>query len=148
MRRPAVLLAALAPVAALALCPTGASASCVGPSLTVGPAPATTAPAPDPAPAPVPRTGSFDVAGEWFRDGCDDTAGTPACAPAPGESPLAGVDLVLEQGGTRWTLGTADAGGRRDRYAVRWTVELPPGVAPGGAVLTAAAATLPVLVGP
>lgn len=56
------------------------------------------------------------------------------------------VDLVLTQGEASWTLGTADAAGHAEHYAISWDVSLPEDVAPGPAVLSAAGAEVPVQV--
>lgn len=54
------------------------------------------------------------------------------------------VDLVLEQGNASWTLGTRDAASREDRYAMTWTVQVPPKARPGLATLRAGLSELPV----
>ncbi|MBB2903633.1 hypothetical protein FHR75_004476 [Kineococcus radiotolerans] len=54
------------------------------------------------------------------------------------------MDLVLEQGGFSWVLGTADAAGRGKGYAIGWQVDLPREVVPGPAVLSAAGVEVPV----
>lgn len=131
---------------------TPAAASCVGPQLAIGSDPAAAEPTAQesPAPVPVPVGGPLQVSGQWFHDGCDDTgAGGAGCAGpiTTSQSPLQDVDLVLTQGGVPWTLGTADAAGRAERYAIGWEVELPDDVAPGPAVLTAAGTEVAVQVG-
>lgn len=54
------------------------------------------------------------------------------------------VDLVLEQGGSSWTLGTQDASARDDRYAITWTATVPSDAQPGPATLRAGFGELPV----
>ncbi|WP_337063283.1 hypothetical protein [Kineococcus sp. G2] len=90
------------------------------------------------------------MSGRWFHEGCDDTGAAGAGCAGPtttSQSPMEDVDLVLTQGEASWTLGTADAAGRAEQYAVGWQVRLPEDVAPGPAVLSAAGAEVPVLVG-
>ncbi|NIZ90282.1 hypothetical protein [Kineococcus rubinsiae] len=130
--------------AALGMLPAAsAAASCVGPQLVIGtdPEAASVGGGEGSAPVTVERGGHLQVAGQWFRDGCDDTsAGGAGCAgpPASSERPLRGVDLVLEQGFSSWMLGTADAAGRGEGYSIAWEVDLPPGAVPGPAVVSAA----------
>lgn len=136
--------------AALGVLPvTPAAASCVGPQLVIGtdPEAASLGGGESPAPVTVARDGSLQVAGEWFREGCDDTSAAGAgCAgpPASSESSMREVDLVLEQGGSSWTLGTADAAGRGERYAISWQVDLPSEVVAGPAVVSAGGVGIPV----
>ena len=47
------------------------------------------------------------------------------------------VYLVLVQGDPPSTLGTADAAGRAEGYAIAWQVDLPPEVVLGPAVVSA-----------
>lgn len=119
-----------------------AAASCVGPVLAVGPVPEEgTAPAP----AVLDIGPVTTVAGEWFRTGCDDTGQGSGCgAPESEESPMRGVDLVLEQGTVSALLATSDAADRQDRYAIRWRVQVPSTFRPGPATLTAAGTSLSV----
>jgi hypothetical protein len=78
---------------------------------------------------------SFVVVGESFREGCDDTGGRSE------EVGSTGVELILEQDGTVWPLGTADAASREANYSIVWEVESPPaGLAPMPAVLRAGTA--------
>jgi len=126
-----------------------AAASCVGPQLVIGtdPEAASLGGGESPAPVTVAGDGLLQVAGQWFRNGCDDTSsGGAGCAgpSASSESPMREVDLVLEQGGSSWTLGTADAAGRGEGYAIAWQVELPPEVVAGPAVVSAAGVDVPV----
>lgn len=147
LRRLLVLTAAIAPLAVIALIPPqSASASCVGPSLTVGADPADV-PAPDAPPLPVSAAGPLEVSGQWFREGCNDTVGM-GCDSANPESPLTDVDLVLRQGGTTWPLGTTDAGGRGEQYSVHWRVDLPAAANEGEATLAAGGAELVVTIEP
>jgi hypothetical protein len=133
--------------AALGLVPAGAVAGCVGPVLAVGPvvdpADAEDLPASQ---AALPLGEAVTVSGRWFHEGCDDTGQGSGCtAPVPSEeSPLRDVDLVLEQGGSSWELGTADAASREEQYAVTWQVRVPDGAQPGSATLRAGTASLPV----
>lgn len=91
------------------------------------------------------------VSGAWFRSGCDDT-GRPAagCGVGSGqrstEAPLTQVQLVLQQGRSRWVIDTRDAAGRADQYTLTWQGRIPKAVRPGPAELTADVATLPVLI--
>ncbi|MEZ0493118.1 hypothetical protein AB2L28_12825 [Kineococcus sp. TBRC 1896] len=81
------------------------------------------------------------MSGQWFHEGCDDTGtGGAGCAGpiTTSQSPMKDVDLVLTQEEESWTLGTADAAGQAEHYAIGWEVELPDDVAPGPAVLSAA----------
>ena len=79
---------------------------------------------------------SFVVVGEWFREGCDDTLGGRS-----EEVSSTGIELTLEQNGTTWSLGTADAASRESSYAISWEVESPPaGLAPMPAMLRAGTA--------
>jgi hypothetical protein len=126
-----------------------ASASCTGPRLGVG---AVVDEPPDagsqPAPVLAPGT-SVSVVGSRFHSGCDDTGQGSGCgAPESEQAPLRGVRLVLEQDTTEVPLGTADAGGPADGYAVTWRVQVPTGLAPGPAVLRAADARLAVTLRP
>jgi hypothetical protein len=118
-----------------------ASASCAGP----GTAPSCVAPtlhidgagagASATEPPTIVLPGSFVVVGEWFRDGCDDDAGFGE------EIPSTDVELTLEQNGTTWSLGVADADDRDSHYAITWAVEsLPADLAPMPAVLRAGSA--------
>lgn len=143
----------------LGLVPLGAvQASCAAPALRLtgvamsggtGPAPAEPLPAvvlpsaPTPAVDAVPLLGAATVTGAHFQRGCDDTGhGKPGCGARPsGTSPRRGVDLVLEQGTTTATVGTADA---TATYEIVWQVRPPAGFGVGPAVLRAGGAALPV----
>ncbi|WP_459643916.1 hypothetical protein [Kineococcus sp. NUM-3379] len=50
------------------------------------------------------------------------------------------VELVLEQGGRAWPLGTADAEGAEDASRTTWPVRLPEDLVPGPALLRAGSA--------
>ena len=131
---------------------TSAAASCVGPQLAIGSDPAAAEPVAEENPAPVPimDSGSLQVSGQWFHEGCDDTGvdGVGCAGPiTTSQSPMENVDLVLRQGETSWTLDTADAAGHGEHYAIGWEVRLPEDVAPGPAVLSAAGAEVSVQVG-
>lgn len=127
--------------AALGVVTPPAHGSCAGPQVQVtGP------------PTASPRAASVDPAGRPVvqvrrgqalrveatnltdeQSGCDDTGG--GCddpGPVP-PVPARGVVLVLEQGGRRWTLGTADAAG--PERAVTYDVRLPDGLGRGEAAL-------------
>ena len=154
--RPRPLLAA---TGALTLCclaagllpPAPAAASCAGPQhLEVDTGARRSAPSTPAAPSPVvvPAAGEVEVSGVGFADGCDDTGGGLGCQGPPPVVPMRDVDLVLEQGGSTWTLGTADAAGPQEGFAVGWRVRLPADVAPGPAVLRARTAEREVLVEP
>ncbi|WP_432537281.1 hypothetical protein [Kineococcus arenarius] len=130
---------------------SSAAAGCAGPQLVVGSDPAAAQPdaVQSPAPVPIPASGQLQVAGQWFHEGCDDTgvAGAGCAGPVTtSQSPMEDVDLVLEQAGSSWTLGTAGAAGHDEQYAIAWQVRLPEDVAPGPAVLSAAGAEVPVLI--
>lgn len=86
------------------------------------------------------------MAGQWFREGCDDGGGGAGCAGplTSTEEPMEDVDLVLRQGGASWVLGTADAHG--DRYDTSWEFDVPDDVTAGPAVLSAGGVDLPVQV--
>lgn len=151
-----VLVALGCAVALGVVVPGPASASCVGPEISVGGAAADTS-----AGAPVLHPGQqIDVSGEWFRDGCDDTGGGGVAGPADGpgcsgpaaaaspasrlaatERPMQDVVLALEQGRQRWQLAVADA--RDDASSsIRWTATVPADVGEGTAVLVAGSARL------
>ncbi|NAZ80708.1 hypothetical protein GTR02_02600 [Kineococcus sp. R8] len=125
-----------------------ASASCAGPQeLQVEQSRPGRAPSPTGSASPVLTSdGDIEVSGRGFADGCDDTTGGWGCDGPPPVVPMRGVDLVLEQDGTTWTLGTADAAGGDEGYAISWRVRVPAGAAPGPAVLRAATADEDVLV--
>ena len=116
-----------------------AGASCTGPLLGVGPAVDQTA-----APRPVVVMGAHvTVSGRGLFSGCDDTGQGAGCgAPESEQVPLSDVDLVLEQGGRTTRLGTADASGPEQGYAVTWRTVVPPTATPGPAVLHAGDAEL------
>jgi hypothetical protein len=140
-----VLLAAL-----LGAWPTGgASAGCAGPVLAVGPV-RDEALVGEPAPRTPLRTGQVvTVSGLRFFSGCDDTGqGTGCGAPASEQVPLTGVQLVLRQAARSVNLGTADAAGPAQGYAVSWQVRVPSGFVAGPAVLEAAGAQRPVVLQP
>ena len=117
-----------------------AVASCVGPTLAVGPvAPEGTAQPP----AAVELAAVVTVDGEWFHTGCDDAGQGAGCgAPASEEAPMRDVTLRLEQGTTSAVLGTSDAADRQDRYAIRWRVQVPPGFQAGPAEFSAGGSVL------
>lgn len=120
-----------------------AAASCVGPTLAVGPVtPEGTAPTP----ATMELDAVVTVHGEWFRTGCDDTGQGSGCgAPASEEAPMREVALHLAQGeAASATLGVSDADDRQDRYGVRWSFRVPPGFRPGPAELSAGGSALSV----
>jgi len=143
-RSPAVLAPLGLSCALLGLVPLPAArASCAGPILAVG----TTVDEARPADIGVlPAPGAdVTVSGIWFHTGCDDTGQGAGCsAPASTEAPMRDVDLVLEQGGSSWTLGAQDASSRRDRYAVTWETQVPRDAQPGPATLRAGFGELPV----
>ena len=122
------------------------AASCVGPSLAVG---ASAEPGPSTSTAAVIVRGQpTTVTGMFFHAGCEDTvSSSPGChavPPSDPQSPLTGVELTLVQGDRTWVLGTADAAGRDQQYAILWTASIPDGVAAGPAELRAGDAVLPV----
>ncbi|GAA4964968.1 hypothetical protein [Kineococcus glutinatus] len=128
---------------------TPATASCAGPQhLQVEPVLLPGAAFPGGAPTPssvLAAAGEIEVSGVGFAEGCDDTGGGLGCEGPPPVVPMRGVDLVLEQDGATWTLGTADAAGG-EGYAIGWRVRFPQGVA-GPAVLRARTAAAEVLIG-
>lgn len=117
-----------------------AAASCVGPTLAVGPVdPEGTAQPP----AAVALAAAVTVEGAWFHTGCDDAGQGSGCrAPASEEAPMQDVTLRLEQGTTSAVLGTSDAADRQDRYGIRWRVRVPPGFQAGPAELSAGGSVL------
>lgn len=128
--------------------PPVARASCVGPSLGVG---ATIDPGqPSSPPASLGRGETVTVVGVFFHAGCEDTGTSgPGCGsaqPADPQSPLTDVRLTLTQGDRRWELGAADATDRDQQYAISWDVVIPDDVGAGAATLTAASATLPIVI--
>ena len=155
MRRRRQLLTSLG---VLALCgsalglwsPTSALASCVGPQLRLGP-PASASAGDSASSVKVSRAQPLTVSGEWFHEGCDDTGTSAGCsgpAPAASEPPMREVTLTLTQGGSSWKLGTADAAGPDQNYAISWVVQLPEDVEPGPAVLTTPSSELTVEISP
>jgi hypothetical protein len=127
-----LLVVGLASVSCAGPGPSG-EASCVPPTLHLEGAQTGGDVASEPPTVVLPD--SFVVVGEWFREGCDDTGGRGE------EVSSTGVELTLEQNGTIWSLGTADAAGREANYAIAWEVESPPaGLAPMPAVLRAGTA--------
>jgi hypothetical protein len=56
--------------------------------------------------------------------------------------PLRDVTLKLTQDGSSWTLGTADAAGPDQDYAISWLIRLPDDVKPGPAVISTASTEL------
>jgi hypothetical protein len=56
------------------------------------------------------------------------------------------VELVLEQRGVSWALGTADASGKAERYAVRWRALIPVNAERGPATLRARTGGLAIVV--
>lgn len=143
MRTPRTVCGAVVVAGLLGLGPApDAAASCVGPVLGVGAVPSPDAQLVQPV---LDLASGATVAGEWFREGCDDTGQRSGCgAPPREEAPLEDVELVLEQGTTTAVLGTGDATDRDERYAVAWPVEVPDGFRQGPAVLRAASAVLDV----
>lgn len=126
--------------------PTAAYASCVGPTIAVGAMVDDTE---------LPTSGGslaagqpVTVSGVWFHSGCDDTGARAGCGPAQpsSEAPVTGVELILRQGSSSWTVDTRDAGSRAERYAVTWRGRVPTSARAGPAELTAGYATLPVLI--
>ena len=94
-------------------------------------------------PTRVSRDDELVVTGELFRFGCDDTGQDSGCNSAPSEeSPMRDVALVLTQGQRFWSLGSADAAPKADRYRLEWRAALPAEVATGPAVLRADVAEL------
>lgn len=131
-RLPAVLAVAVSATVVGVFAPTSSSASCVGPMPTVG---------------PVTLGHDVEVDGEWFRTGCDDTGGSGCGGVTSTEVPMEDVEIVLDQGGTSWTLATVDAGGRGENYAIHWSGPLPDGVSAGAATVTAGGVPVDVVVG-
>ncbi|MDO8106371.1 hypothetical protein Q6348_04075 [Isoptericola sp. b441] len=150
-------------VAMLVLCagvlgvaaPTVAVASCVAPLVWVAAGEA----------EPVAADGTvvlhveepMTVSGEWFRNGCDDTGsvqiggpgcGGPVVSRGDTESPMRDVAVVLTQGSHRWELGSADAAGAADRYALRFHTTVPTDAEPGPATLEVGPVTVSVLIEP
>lgn len=122
--------------------PSPATAACITPPLRV----LTTERArPDfareqPTRVPVRAGQLIVVAGRGFTDGCHDLAVSAGCSAPPRprpDVPAEDVDLVLEQGGRRWVLGTADAGRPGDQYPIRWVTRLPTALHAGTAHLVA-----------
>ena len=121
-----------------------AVASCVGPLLGVGDAVDDARP---PESGVLPAAGAdVTVSGVWFHTGCDDTGQGAGCSATSTEEPMRDVDLVLEQGGVSWVLGTRSASSREDRYTLSWAVQVPADAQPGPATLRAGGAELPVTV--
>ena len=119
-----------------------AAASCVGPTLAIGPV------SPEgslPPPAAMALDAVVTVNGEWFRTGCDDTGQGSGCgAPPSEEAPMREVALRLEQGEASAVLGLSDAAARQDRYGIRWRIRVPSGFRPGPAELSAGGSVLSV----
>ena len=128
--------------------PSPVTAGCVGPSLEVPGAQTRFAEELEGRSVTVlpRRDGPLVVTGMTFANGpCNDTPNTSGCGapetPAP-SVPAKDVELTLRQGERTWRLGTADASGSEDNYAVRWDTELPAEVRPGRATLIAGTADL------
>lgn len=124
--RPLVPLLLVAGLSGLPAPAPDAAASCVGPSLDLGPGPWRTG---------QPRT----VTGEAFVVGCDDAFSCPGlgcgdCESLDPATPMTEVRLLLRQQGRTVPLGTADAD---ETGLVTWRVELPGSVRPGRARLVA-----------
>lgn len=86
---------------------------------------------------PVLRLGStVTIEGDAFVEGCNDTGSTWGCS-AESESPMKDVVLRIQQGGSEWELGSADASDGEGRGHVEWTVALPEGLTKGRATLKA-----------
>jgi hypothetical protein len=99
----------------------GVAASCVAPILTVKP-------------TKVHAGDQVKVSGEWFADGCNDTAvnGQPPQPPPP----FTGMTIELHQGDQTWPVATeVDAAG--DNYAFEVSVTIPDDVTPGKATMQA-----------
>lgn len=123
--------------------PQTALASCVGPqvSITVGDGGSAVAHV-EGAEVTVEPGARLTVTGTWFRDGCNDTSsvgttgcGGPVVSQGETETPMRDVVLLLTQGNGRWPLGTTDATGRADSFAIAFDVGLPTDLQPGAAVL-------------
>jgi hypothetical protein len=125
---------------AMSLAPAGtSSASCSGPTISVGDRARPTLAAGDP----------VTVDGRSFVDGCDDQGGAVlGCGQVEPEPVVPDKDVVLrlQQSGRSWELGTSDAGTREDNKVghVAWQVRVPAEVRPGRATLVAGDARLPV----
>jgi hypothetical protein len=129
--------------------PVPASAGCAGPTMAVGASVDDTGPSTGT--GVVRRGESIVVSGLWFHSGCEDTVSTSVvgCSartdpPLDPEAPLADVVLNLRQGSRSWRIDTGSAGDRAGRYAITWHGTVPADATPGGAVLQAGSATVPV----
>jgi hypothetical protein len=71
------------------------------------------------------------VTGQYFGDDCLDTGTVPAGVGPLGE-PLAGLVIVIDQGGNEFVVATGSAG---DDYAFKVDVVVPAGLEPGDATL-------------
>ena len=150
-------------MAMLALCsaalgvavPATAIASCVAPQVWV--AAGESEPAAAESAVVLHADEPMTVSGEWFHHGCDDTGAVQVGGPGCGgpvvsrgdtESPMRDVPVVLTQAGHRWELGSADAAGPADRYALRFHTTVPPDVEPGPATLQVGSVTVSLLIDP
>ena len=113
-----------------------AQASCIGPVIGVGDHVDDARP---PETGLLPMAGAdVIVSGVYFRTGCEDSSQAGGCAvPVDSEAPMRDVDLVLEQGGSSWVLGTQSASSREESYAITWAVQVPADAQPGPATLRA-----------
>ena len=148
MRSRASLVVVMCAAALGLVAPSPVTAGCVGPSLEVPGAQTRFAAQLEGRSVTVlpRRDGPLAVTGMTFANGpCNDTPNTSGCGapetPAP-SVPAKGVELTLRQGEQTWRLGTADASGSDDNYAVRWDIELPADLRPGRATLIAGTADL------
>lgn len=123
-----LLVALLATLLALTVVPfpqDGASASCAAPTFSKER-------------IVLSRAGEQTVRAEGVRDGCEDgescSAGCDDCKVEDPETPRKDVELRIVQMGRSWSLGTVDAD--EDNVAT-WTFDLPAGVEPGPARLSA-----------
>jgi hypothetical protein len=99
----------------------GAAASCVAPTLTVRPTKAH--PGED-----------LRVSGEWYADGCNDTAVNGESPQPP--PPFTGMTIELHQGDKTWPVATdVDAAG--ERYSFDVTVTVPKDADAGKATIQA-----------
>ena len=120
-----------------------ARASCIGPQLAAGASGSTPMPyqpgsTASPPVASVAAGSGIAVAGAFFLDGCDDTAGCTAgcggCQSYDPAGPLRGVQLVLVTSAGETVLAEVDAD---DSGALRADAEVPADAPPGPARLQA-----------
>ena len=99
----------------------GIAATCVAPTLTVKP-------------AKVQPGDRVQVSGEWFADGCNDTAinGQPP-QPAPA---ITGMTLEVSQGDQSWPVAT-DVDAEGETYAFEVSIEIPRDLHAGKATVQA-----------